>query len=127
MYLVLSLVLAFIIWLWSRMPRFGPLLADSSGDRRSIGEHVSAAGRFVWQNNASSSLVEASVAAIVRKAERRHPGVGRLAREKQAIALGKLTEENPQDILQALMLDADDRPREFAQHIRLLQKIRNKL
>lgn len=126
-YMVLGLLLAFIVWLWSRMPRFGPLLGLRSGERRSIVEHVSASGRFIWQNDASSALTEASVAAVLGKAERRHPGIGRLPRDKQALAIGNLTDEDPRDILQALMTDADDRPREFAQHIKLLQKIRNRL
>lgn len=126
-YLVLGLLLAFIAWLWSRMPRFGPLLALPSAERRSIVEHVSASGRFIWHKNASSTLSEASVAAVLGNAERRHPGIGRMPREKQAHAIGKLTGEDPRDILQALMTDADDRPREFAQHIKLLQKIRNRL
>lgn len=126
-YLVLGLLLAFIAWLWSRMPRFGPLLPLPSAERRSIVEHVSASGRFIWQNDASSTLTEASVAAVLGKAERRHPGIGRLPRDKQALAIGNLTDEDSRDILQALMTDADDRPREFAQHIKLLQKIRNRL
>ncbi|MBT8077323.1 MAG: DUF4350 domain-containing protein [Gammaproteobacteria bacterium] len=126
-YLVVGLLLAFVLWLWSRMPRMGPLLPVPEGARRSIIEHVSAAGRFVWDNNSPASLVAASVAAVIHKAERRHPGIGRLPAEKQAVAIGHLVDEDAQDILEALMNTADDRPREFARHMKFLQKIRNKL
>ena len=126
-YLVVGLLVALTAWLWSRMPRFGPLLAPPSEARRSIGEHVSASGRFIWQMKASRSLVAASVSAVLHKAERRHPGIGRLSREKQAVAIAHLVDEDPAEILQALTAHAEDHPREFSQHMKLLQKIRNGL
>lgn len=126
-YLVVGLLLALAAWLWSRMPRFGPRLAAPSLERRSIGEHVSASGRFVWQMKASRALVAASVSAVLRKAERRHPGIGRLSREKQAVAIAHMVDEDPAEVLQALIAHAEDRPREFAQHMKLLQTIRNGL
>ena len=86
-------IAAIIFWLiWSRMPSFGPPLAPESRARRSIMEHVNAAGHFAWRNHSERDLVASSVEAVMHEAERRHPGISRLSPEDQSRRIAKLTE-----------------------------------
>jgi hypothetical protein len=45
--------------LWRSAFRRGPLLQPAAGERRSIGEHVLAAGRFLWRNRQAALLLGA--------------------------------------------------------------------
>ncbi len=126
-YLVLTLVAALLLWLWAALPRFGPKVEPSTEDRRSINEHVSAAGSFAWRHEGSEALAASVVRAVLQEAERRHPGIGRLPAEKQAEALAHLTGIDAQTILDGLVAAGDNRPRDFTENIQLLQTIRKAL
>ncbi len=126
-YLVTSLAALFVLWLWATMPRFGPRLLPESEDRRSINEHVSAAGAFTWRNAGSEALLESAITALINDAERRHPGIGRLPMEKQAESLGHLTGIDANLIFNAMIAADGERAREFTDNIQLLQTIRKAL
>lgn len=126
-YLVVSLAALFLFWLWASMPRFGPSVLPDREDRRSINEHVSAAGAFTWRNAGSEVLVQSAVTALINDAERRHPGIGRLPMEKQAESLGHLTGIDVNVIFNAMLAADGERPREFTDNIQLLQTIRKAL
>jgi hypothetical protein len=125
--LVISLVALFSLWLWAKTPRFGPKLEPAGEDRRSISEHVSAAGAFTWRHAGSEVLANSAVTALLHAAERRHPGIGRLSSEKQAQSLAHLTGLDVELIFNALISAGRERPREFADTIQLLQTIRKAL
>ena len=126
-YFVMSLAALFGLWLWATMPRFGPRVLPDSEDRRSINEHVSAAGAFTWRNAGSEALLESAITALINDAERRHPGIGRLPMEKQAESLGHLTGIDANVIFNAMIAADGERPREFTDNIQLLQTIRKAL
>jgi hypothetical protein len=46
--LIAGLVLL-IVWLWMRIPRFGPMVADCGIVRQKYGEELTAAARFLWR------------------------------------------------------------------------------
>ena len=125
--LVLTLAALFGLWLWATMPSFGPRAEPAAEDRRSISEHVSAAGAFTWRHAGSEVLADSAVTALLHAAERRHPGIGRLAAEKQAESLAHLTGLDVELIFNALISAGRERPREFADTIQLLQTIRKAL
>lgn len=126
-YLLLGLALMFLLWLWARMPRFGPLAPSAPTARRSIIEHITATGEFGWREHGSAALARASANAVIHAAERLHPGIGRLAKEQQAEIIGRLTDLPAQDVLDALLVEQEVRAREFTQHIQILQTIRNEI
>lgn len=126
-YLVMTLAVALLLWLWAALPRFGPKIEPEAEDRRSINEHISAAGSFAWRHEGSEALAESVVQAVLHDAERRHPGIGRLAPEKQAESLAHLTGLDAQTILDGLLAAGDNRPRDFTENIQLLQTIRKAL
>ncbi len=126
-YLVVTLAAALLLWLWAALPRFGPKVDPDDEDRRSINEHVSAAGSFAWRHEGSQALADSVVRALLHEAERRHPGIGRLPVEKQAESLAHLTGLDAQTILDGLVGAGDNRPRDFTDNIQLLQTIRKAL
>ena len=126
-YVVIGLALALVLWLWSRMPAFGPAMAPESMERRSIMEHIRAAGNFAWRHRASRDLVISSTAAIMHVAEFRHPGIGRLSLGKQAKRIAKMTDMPVEVVFDALGNQQVPKQRDFTKLMRTLQQIRKRL
>lgn len=126
-YAVISLAIVLLLWLWSIMPRFGPAIRAEPAVRRSIIEHVTAAGQFVWRNHGAKALAQSSTAAVMHEAESRHPGIGRLSMENQAKQIARLTGLSAQDIMDVLINQNMPRHREFTHNMQALQGIRKKL
>ena len=126
-YFVSSLAILLLLWLWSITPRFGPAIRPEPAVRRSIIEHVGAAGQFVWRNHGAKALAESSTAAVMHEAESLHPGIGRLSMENQAKQIAKLTGLSAQDIMDVLVNQDIPRHREFTHNMQALQRIRKKL
>lgn len=53
--------------------RFGPLLPPPPEERRSRAEHIRAMGRFLWDRNASSTLLESARSSLIEELERKQP------------------------------------------------------
>jgi hypothetical protein len=126
-YLVCGFLVALFFWLWSIMPRFGPAVTPASPARRSIVEHIRAAGQFAWKNRGAVSLANSSTAAVMHEAEFRHPGIGRLSARDQARQIAKLTDLPAQTILDVLTDQHIPKHREFTHKMQALQRIRKRL
>ena len=126
-YVVISLAIVLVIWLWSIVPIFGPAIHPDPPVRRSIIEHVRAAGHFVWRNHGARALTSSSTAAVMHEAEFKHPGISRLSMEKQAKQIAKLTGLAAQPILDVLINRDTPRNREFTHNMQALQRIRKEL
>ncbi len=126
-YVVSGLAIVLLLWLWSIMPKFGPAIQPEAAVRRSIIEHISAAGHFVWRNHGAKALAGSSTAAVMHEAESRHPGIGRLSPENQARQIAKLTGLSAQEIMDVLVNQSIPRHREFTHDMQALQRIRKKL
>jgi hypothetical protein len=126
-YVVLSLAIMLVLWLWSVMPKFGPAIRPIPLARRSIMEHVSAAGHFVWRHDGAATLAGCAAAAVMHSAEYRHPGISRLPMKKQASHIATMTGMPEATILEIFMNRADPRHREFTRNMQALQNIRQEL
>ena len=126
-YVIVSFVALLIFWLWSVIGRFGPRISDVTHERRSIIEHIDATGAFSWRHRSSEVLWKSAVDELIRAAERSRPGLGRLSAKDQARELAKLTHGEAQDILDAIVMTVEHRPRDFLQRVRYIQAIRNDL
>ncbi len=124
---VVLFALLVIAWIASALPRFGPPVGDSPPERRSVVEHVRAAGLFDWRTGRAERLARSAIDALLHDAEIRHPGIGRLSPEKQARRLSTITGMDAESVLQALMLRDEDNARQFTQHMRTLQMTRDRL
>lgn len=126
-YVVCGFLVVLFFWLWSIMPRFGPAIEPAPAVRRSIIEHVRAAGHFAWKNRGAGSLAGSSTDAVMHEAEFRHPGIGRLNVQDQARQIAKLTDLPAQTVLDVLADQHDPKHREFTHKMRSLQRIRKRL
>lgn len=126
-YLVVASAIAIFLWLWSVIPRFGPAITSESAARRSILEHVGAAGHFAWRHRGTVTLATSSIEALIHDAETKHPGISRLSPDAQAVQLSNLSGIPAQRILDVLMNRSESRHREFTHNIQDLQKVRNRL
>jgi hypothetical protein len=126
-FIVIGLMIVLITWLWSIMPTFGPAIRPDRAVRRSILEHVRAAGHFSWRNQGVRALASSSAAAVMHEAETRHPGIGRLPTQDQARQIAKLTGLTAQEILDVLIDQETPRHREFTHNMQALQQIRKRL
>ncbi|MBT8101245.1 MAG: hypothetical protein KJO82_15930 [Gammaproteobacteria bacterium] len=116
-----------LIALWAAMPLFGPILFSDKPVRRSIIEHIRAAGTFVWKQHGSKDLNDSAARAILHEAEGRHPGISRLSKTKQAQLIARLTGLDAQAVLDAISSGGQSHMREFTQHMETLHKIRKEL
>lgn len=126
-FVVVGSALLLITFLWSAIPTFGPRIVPDPPVRRSIIEHVNAAGRFTWGSQGEEHLALCARKALLHDAESRHPGLGRLPAEKQARLIAQITDMDPRLIFEAITSAGDRRHREFTQHMETLQAIRNKI
>jgi hypothetical protein len=122
--IVLGLLL--ILTLWRVMPRFGPLVAHSAPDRRSLTEHLTAMGRFYSSQGQLGTLIktarqDALDALAVRVPEtRREDGAARLK------AAARVSGMRPRELLYAFTSPAVA-ARDFTAAIRLLREFRAQL
>ncbi len=126
-FVVVGFVASLVLWLWSRAPKFGPPVGPDSLARRSILEHVRAAGNFAWRNRSAADLVASSTAAILHEAERRHPGLSRLAPQAQATQLARMTGMRDSYVFDAMFNQDHTSHREFTRLMKVLQRIRKNL
>lgn len=114
------------LWLWSVMPRFGPLSPDPLPQRRRLLDHLRASGLFHWKAGGASRLVAAAREACLRKIARTHPDVIELPPAERVEQFSVLTQLAPRDLKLALGEAADD-PRRFTAAIRALQAMEERL
>lgn len=124
---VLGAAALLLIALWAAMPVFGPTIFSDKPVRRSIIEHIRAAGTFVWKQHGSKDLNDSAARAILHEAEGRHPGISRLSKTKQAQLIARLTGLDAQAVLDAISSGGESHMREFTQHMETLHKIRKEL
>jgi len=58
--LILALAVSFLLWLWLRIKRFGPLEPQDVKERRRLMEHIEASGRFLWHGKQGKTLLAAN-------------------------------------------------------------------
>jgi hypothetical protein len=62
-----SAAILFVFWLWRIVPRFGVVRRDAPPPRRSLIAHLRAVGRFLWRQDASAVLLDATRANVKRQ------------------------------------------------------------
>lgn len=126
-FVVAGSLLLLVVALWAAIPKFGPRVHPQAAARRSIIEHVRAAGVFSWRQRGSDDLAKSVVKTVLHEAESRHPGIGRLPLRRQAEQIAQMTGRDPAKVFQVLASAGDHRHREFTQHVSILQRIRKEL
>ncbi|KQW87830.1 hypothetical protein ASC94_25365 [Massilia sp. Root418] len=119
----LALLLALLLWRAAR--RFGPLLPEPSGERRSLLEHVEASGNWLWRAKGGREvLLAAARQETLALLRRRAPELQPLAEDDKAARLARLCNAQPAEMRSALAGPAAPHPAAFTRQIQLLQQVR---
>ena len=123
---VISAMVLLLLWLGRIVPRFGPLEPEPPPVRRSLVEHLRAAGRFVWSRGDAQKLIEAARDRVWRTALRRRGGLAGLAHSKAHDTLVSLTGQTPATVQRALH-GAGNNPATFVTTAAALQDLESGL
>ncbi|MCW0368367.1 hypothetical protein NB699_003350 [Xanthomonas sacchari] len=123
----LPALLVLLAWLWSRMQRFGPLLAAPAEDRRSLLEHVRASGEHLLRYGRADLLHAAVREAFLARLRRRAPIAAALEGPAQAAAIAERLQLPVAQVEQALQPPPPNQPAALRERIRLLVQMRNQL
>lgn len=116
-----------LVWLWLVSRRFGPVQPTQANNRRRLGEHLEASGRYLLQHGAIATLLEASRQRLLTQVQRQHPQWRRLPLEKLAQHLGERSQLESTAILRVLNTGTPENLLQFAADIRLLNRLRKAL
>lgn len=120
--LCFSVLVLGLAWIRAVSGRFGPRVPDPVPTRRSLLEHVLAAGRFLARHGHQEELVDSARRATLERLEVRIPGLGEVASEAQAELVSARTQVPKAEVMQALSGPARSR-RQFTRTMNQLQRI----
>ena len=114
-------------WLWFVGGRFGPALPEPELSRRSLREHLDAAGRFLWRRRAGRALLAVVRRRLEERLLRRHPDLAAIPLADAVPRLAEISAITPARLEAALLAEDIADPRRFTQAVRDLQKLANRL
>lgn len=123
---LLTLSILILCWLWSVLPRFGPMAPDPLTENRRLYEHLLASGRLLWNAGLMASLSAYAREAAWRLVRRQVPFFSDLPPKQQAELLQQrygLTEAQTYYFLQAHTPKRHD---EFIRWISLCRQIQQR-
>lgn len=123
----LPLMLATLGGLWAATQRFGPLLPSAESGRRSLLEHLQAAGEHVVRYRRSHLLHQQVLAAFNTRLQRRDPYAAALDGQARIAAIAAKTGMDPADVNNALLAPRPFDTADLRQRILLLTRLRNRL
>ncbi|MBK8919589.1 MAG: DUF4350 domain-containing protein [Betaproteobacteria bacterium] len=115
-----------LVWLWQRLPRFGPVVPGLPPERRELGEHLAAVGRYVWRCGGLETWLSVAREAFQQRLTRRHPQLAVLPPGEQVAALAALSGRSHAAIAAALH-QAAATPHSFTQALYTLQRLERSL
>ncbi len=101
MVLISSLVLL-ALWIWRVVPRFGPLLPATSTTRRSMVEHLQAAGGFLVKHKQWDAIVTPARERFMHILRRQHPRISLMSPVDQPEYIARLTNASAADVQRVL-------------------------
>lgn len=116
-----------VAWLWAGLWRFGPYLPSPAPGHRSILEHLTASGRFLWGSGGREALLAASRAAILKRAARSHPAFPALSRDERWAYLAQASGLPPSEIFEAMEARPGTAADAQAHCLLILQHLRHRL
>ena len=94
---VLATLLLLALWIWSIVPRFGPVAPDAPPGRRRLLDHLRATGRYYWAKGMRSRLVVAARDAALRRVSRAQPDFAGASQAERASRLSALIGRSKED------------------------------
>jgi len=123
----LLLLTALAVWLWHRVPRFGPVLQQKNQERRQFIDHIHASAQFILRHQGSGALIESLREDLWQRLRLRHPGLERLGQAEQVERIHHFSGMPVPDVQQALFRPLPVPPPDFVEMVQRLQHLRNTL
>lgn len=124
---VIAAGLLLALLLWQAGGRFGPVLHERVLARRSLSEHLDAAGRYHWRADRGAALLARLRAEVEARATARHGAWPRLTEAHRVEWLAPLVRLDEAELLSALYAPTPKDELGFAERVRTLQTIRKSL
>ena len=102
---LISLAALIAVWIWHVLPRFGPLMPATAPSRRSLGEHIRAAGGWLARRAEWSALIEPVRARFWSRLMIRHPRAASMTLAERLQLAASLTGRSLADINRLLTAD----------------------
>lgn len=115
------------LWLWSAIPRMGPIAPDPDRARRRLLDHLRASGRFLWVHGGSQLLIDAARDACLRRIARVHPDLIASPEPERSARLRELIGLDAEQSRQLFSQKAPARMIDFLHAIRLYQTVHERL
>ena len=120
---LVSLGLALLAWAGWQGQRFGPMLDRPVVARRSMLEHLDAAGSLLWRHHRLRGLTSAMRRAVRARLVRRSPGIAHLEGQAYAQAVAELT-GRPVETIRQVLVEPPPRDRHaFVAMVQTLQQL----
>ena len=123
----IALLAALAIWLWHRVPRFGPVLELRTTGRRQFLDHIQATAQFLFRKQGSDALITPLREEILQKLRLRHPGFPQLPIDDQIAKVEQLSGMSRTDVQLALYRPLPVPDPVFVDMVQRLQHLRNAL
>ena len=123
----LPLLVASLAGLWAATQRFGPLLPSAESGRRSLLEHLQAAGEHMVRYRRSHLLHQQVRAAFDARLQRRDPYAAALDGQARIAAIASRTGMTPAEVHNALLAPRPFDTADLRQRILLLTRLRHRL
>jgi hypothetical protein len=119
--LAISIALLF----WRTVTRFGPLLPETSWERRSLMEHIEASGRWSWSTAIGRDLLLTAVRTSTKQVlKKRAPELQNLSTNDQLLRLAQICQLDHEHLAHAWHDAASSNPHLFTRQIQHLQQLR---
>lgn len=118
---------ALALWLWSIVPRFGPLAPDPPPGRRRLLDHLRASGRYYWMKGLRSRLVVAARDAALRRVARAQPDFTTASQIEKISRLSSLANITTDDAARFMSAAGAMRGAEFIRIAQHAQRIHSAL
>ncbi len=126
-YVMASLSLLFLLWLWRAPLRFGPVLDDQPVARRKLLEHIEASAWYRWHYKQWPQLITAVQEDVWEQIQKMHPMIQRERPDQAWSILEEITQINQSDIKKALAPLKTINEKDFEQTIKTLHTLKNNL
>jgi len=115
------------LWLWSIVPRFGPMVPDAPPGRRRLLDHLRASGRYYWVKGLRSRLVVAARDAALRRISRAQPDFASASQAERAARLSSLTGISKEESVRFLVAAGAMRGADFIKLTQHAQRVHSAL
>jgi Domain of unknown function (DUF4350) len=121
-WVVVAAAVMTLLVLWRAMVRFGPIAPDPATERRSLIDHLTAAGRFRWRTGDRNALVGAARAFAMDQTARSIPGFAQMSADEQRERLCTVV-GLPTGQIQHALTSTATKPAELIHVVSILRRI----